>query len=103
MCEINLSTVLAETTKDGLFHLMEAECLGACVNAPMMQIAGPICNDAYYEDLTAESAIAIIEQLRKGQTPKKGSQTGRLASRGLVKTNLIAPPNGPFCRDLNAK
>ena len=93
----------AETTKDGLFHLMEAECLGACVNAPMMQIAGPICNDAYYEDLTAETAIAIIEQLRKGQTPKKGSQVGRVASRGKVKTALTSAPTGPFCRDLNAK
>jgi NADH:ubiquinone oxidoreductase subunit E len=96
-------TVVAETTKDGLFHLMEAECLGACVNAPMMQIAGPICNDAYYEDLTAESAIAIIEQLRKGQAPKPGSQIGRLGSRGKAKTSLTSPPNAPFCRDLNAK
>jgi hypothetical protein len=72
------------------------------VNAPMMQIAGPICNDAYYEDLTAESAIAIIEQLRKGQAPKKGSQIGRITSRGKTKTALFAEPAGPYCRDLDA-
>jgi len=99
----HLGVEVGETTKDGLFHLMEAECLGACCNAPMMQIAGPICNDAYYEDLTPESAIAVIEQIRKGQTPKPNSQSGRLASRGKEKTCLTSEPNGPFCRDLNAK
>lgn len=57
-CFVELLSLLAETTKDGLFHLMEAECLGACCNAPMMQIAGPICNDAYYEDLTVSAGSA---------------------------------------------
>jgi len=95
----HLGVEVGETTEDGLFHLMEAECLGACVNAPMMQIAGPICNDAYYEDLTNESAIAIIEQLRRGETPKPGSQTGRKCSRDL-RTHLNSEPNEPYCREL---
>mmetsp|Transcript_5052 Transcript_5052/g.10085 ORF Transcript_5052/g.10085 Transcript_5052/m.10085 type:complete len:270 (+) Transcript_5052:3-812(+) len=99
----HLNIDVGETTEDGLFHLMEAECLGACVNAPMMQIAGPVCNDAYYEDLTAESAISIIEQLRKGETPKKGSQIGRHGSIGPQgKTGLLSEPVGIVCRDLDA-
>ncbi|KAG7869247.1 hypothetical protein KL918_000792 [Ogataea parapolymorpha] len=51
-----------QTTPDGLFSLEEVECLGACVNAPMMQI-----NDDYYEDLTAESAVEILEALKSGK------------------------------------
>lgn len=61
-----------QTDADGVFTLSEVECLGACVNAPMMQI-----NDDYYEDLTPESAEQIIEALRNGETPKTGSQNGR--------------------------
>jgi len=99
----HLKIGVGETTEDGLFHLMEAECLGACCNAPMMQIAGPVCNDAYYEDLTGESAIAIVEQLRKGETPKKGSQIGRHGSIGPNgKTVLLDGPQMPPCRDLDA-
>lgn len=94
----HLGVEVGETTKDGLFHLMEAECLGCCVNAPMMQIAGPICNDAYYEDLTAESAIKIIEDLKAGRTPKKGSQIGRLTSRGKEPTALTSEPKAPPMR-----
>lgn len=66
---------LGETTVDGLFTLIEVECLGACCNAPMVQI-----NDDYYEDLTPESATAVIDALAKGETPKPGSQTGRKSS-----------------------
>jgi len=94
----HLKIEVGETTPDGLFHLMEAECLGCCVNAPMMQVAGPISNDCYYEDLTPESAIAIIEDLRAGKTPKVGSQIGRLTSRGLEATALTSPPTAPPTR-----
>mmetsp|Transcript_45652 Transcript_45652/g.114442 ORF Transcript_45652/g.114442 Transcript_45652/m.114442 type:complete len:277 (+) Transcript_45652:53-883(+) len=94
----HLGVEVGETTPDGLFHLMEAECLGCCVNAPMMQIAGPITNDAYYEDLTPESAIKIIEDLRAGKEPKKGSQIGRTTSMGVVKTALMGEPKAPECR-----
>jgi NADH-quinone oxidoreductase subunit E/NADH dehydrogenase (ubiquinone) flavoprotein 2 len=70
-----------ETSKDGLFTLSEVECLGACVNAPMMQI-----DDDYYEDLTPETTRAIIDAFRQGQTPKPGPQNGRTNS---------APQGGP--------
>ncbi len=63
------------TTADGLFTLTEVECLGACANAPMMQI-----NDDNYEDLTAETAGRILELLASGVLPRTGSQTGRQAS-----------------------
>ena len=62
-------------TADGLFTLSEVECLGACANAPMVQI-----NDDNYEDLTYESMTAILAALAKGETPKAGSQNGRQAS-----------------------
>jgi hypothetical protein len=63
-----------------------------------MQVAGPISNDCYYEDLTPESAIAIIEDLRAGKTPKVGSQIGRLTSRGIKATALTSPPTAPPTR-----
>jgi NADH-quinone oxidoreductase subunit E len=64
-----------EVTGDGLFTLTEVECLGACANAPMVQI-----NDDNFEDLTYESMMAILDALIAGKTPKAGSQIGRTAS-----------------------
>ena len=64
-----------KTTEDGLFTLSEVECLGACANAPMVQI-----NDDNYEDLTEESMAAILDALAAGQTPKPGPQMGRQTS-----------------------
>ena len=52
---------------------MEVECLGACVNAPMMQI-----NDDYYEDLDKEKTLKILDEILDGKTPKPGSYRGRL-------------------------
>ena len=69
------------TTPDGLFTLTEVECLGACANAPMVQI-----NDDNYEDLTFESTLAVLDALAKGETPKTLSQIGRQVS---------APEGGP--------
>lgn len=66
---------LGQTSDDGVFTLVEVECLGACCNAPMVQI-----NDDYYEDLTAENFRAVLETLKRGDTPAKGSQTGRTGS-----------------------
>jgi NADH-quinone oxidoreductase subunit E len=63
------------TTADGLFTLTEVECLGACANAPMVQI-----NDDNYEDLTADSMAAILDALASGQTPKPGPQVDRQTS-----------------------
>ncbi|MDH5722413.1 MAG: NADH-quinone oxidoreductase subunit NuoE [Alphaproteobacteria bacterium] len=74
-CKNHLGIDLGETTKDGKFTLMEVECLGACVNAPMIQI-----NDDYYEDLTAASVVEVLEVLAQGLKPQIGSQTGRKSS-----------------------
>lgn len=75
------------------FTVVEVECLGACVNAPMMQI-----NDDYYEDLSHENAKQIIEDLKAGRKPKAGpsAESGRFAGEpkgGL--TSLTTPPTGP--------
>jgi NADH-quinone oxidoreductase subunit E len=67
------------TTEDGLFTLTEVECLGACANAPMVQI-----NDDNYEDLTADSMGAILDALAAGETPKPGPQIDRQTSAPLV-------------------
>jgi NADH-quinone oxidoreductase subunit E len=66
---------LGETSDDGQFTVVEVECLGACCNAPMVQI-----NDDYYEDLTAENFRSVLEALKRGETPAPGSQTGRAGS-----------------------
>jgi NADH-quinone oxidoreductase E subunit len=66
---------LGETSADGLFTLVEVECLGACCNAPMVQI-----NDLFYEDLTPESFRDVLEALKRGETPETGSRVGRSGS-----------------------
>ena len=63
------------TTPDGLFTLTEVECLGACANAPMVQI-----NDYNYEDLTYDLMRNILDALERGEEPEIGSQIGRTAS-----------------------
>ena len=64
-----------QTTEDGLFTLTEVECLGACANAPMVQI-----NDDNYEDLTEDSMGAILDALAAGKMPKPGPQVERQTS-----------------------
>lgn len=61
-----------ETTDDMQFTLSEVECLGACANAPMMQI-----NDDFYEDLDETSTESVLTLLKNGETPKPGPQSGR--------------------------
>lgn len=73
----HLGIHVGETTKDGMFTLCEMECMGSCVNAPMICIAD-FTNGVegfsynYYEDLTTKDAISILEALRKGEKPKAG-------------------------------
>jgi NADH-quinone oxidoreductase E subunit len=74
-CKSRLGIDFGETTADGKFTLLEVECLGACVNAPMLQIG-----DHYYEDLDATNVVALIDALAEGKTPKTGSQIGRQTS-----------------------
>ena len=66
---------LGETSADGKFTVVEVECLGACCNAPMVQI-----NDYYYEDLTPESFKSVLEALKRGEKPEPGSVVGRTGS-----------------------
>jgi NADH-quinone oxidoreductase E subunit len=74
-CEKRLGVKIGETTKDGQFTLREAECLGACVNAPMCQIG-----EIFYEDLTPQSVVQLIDAISQGQEPKPGPQSGRKSS-----------------------
>jgi NADH-quinone oxidoreductase subunit E len=74
-CQKKLGIGVGETTEDGKFTLTEVECLGACVNAPMVQI-----NETFYEDLTPELMEKLIDTLKAGQQPAVGSQTGRRGS-----------------------
>ena len=62
-------------TADGMFSWNEVECLGACCNAPMVQI-----NDDYYEDLTPQNFADLLDDLAAGRPVRKGSQTGRNSS-----------------------
>ncbi|MCW5732298.1 MAG: NADH-quinone oxidoreductase subunit NuoE [Alphaproteobacteria bacterium] len=75
VCEKHLGIHAGETSADGLFTLLEVECLGACVNAPMMQVG-----DDYFEDLTPESTVKVLEALRRGERPKPGPQSERKSS-----------------------
>ena len=72
-CKEKISKNEYELSKDKSCSWIEVECLGACVNAPMMQI-----NDDYYEDLDKEKTIKILDQILKGETPKPGSYRGRV-------------------------
>ena len=65
-----------DTSADGLFTLTEVECLGACVNAPILQV-----DDDYYEDLDYDRTVQLIEALRRGERPPPGSTIGRQTQR----------------------
>uniref|UniRef100_A0A1B6DS62 NADH dehydrogenase [ubiquinone] flavoprotein 2, mitochondrial n=1 Tax=Clastoptera arizonana TaxID=38151 RepID=A0A1B6DS62_9HEMI len=79
------------STKDGQFTLSEVECLGACVNAPMVQI-----NDDYYEDLEVKDIEEILTDLEAGKKPKPGPRSGRFAAEPLTGlTSLTGEPPGP--------
>lgn len=80
VCTRYLGIECKETTKDGLFTLNEVECIGACVNAPVVQI-----NDDYYEDLSEESFLALLKDLKAGVKVKPGSALGRQGSAPLGK------------------
>ena len=71
-CKEKISKNQNDLSKDKSCSWTEVECLGACVNAPMMQI-----NNDYYEDLNKEKTLKILDQILKGDTPKAGSYTGR--------------------------
>ena len=74
-----------ETTKDKMFTITEVECLGACANAPMIQIN----HHEVYENLTPESVITVLEALKAGKPPQPGPQNGQWRAAGAMgKTTL---------------
>lgn len=83
-CEDHLGIHTGESTKDGLFTIVEVECLGACVNAPMVQI-----NDDYFEDLTPESMKQLLVDLKDGKDVNVGPQNGRRSSMALTGTTTL--------------
>jgi len=74
-CKEKISKNENELSEDKKCSWVEVECLGACVNAPMMQI-----NNDYFEDLDKEKTLKILDQILKGESPKPGSYRGRLNS-----------------------
>ena len=79
-----------------MFSLLEVECLGACVNAPMVQI-----NDMFFENLTPENTVALLDNLKAGKEVMVGPQNGLKHSLGpMGRTSLIGEPTGPQCREL---
>lgn len=79
--EKRLGIKLNETTADKLFTIKEVECLGACVNAPLVKI-----NDNYFEDLSEARTVEILELLAEGRDVKTGSQIGRQSSEPQQKS-----------------
>jgi NADH-quinone oxidoreductase E subunit len=77
----HLGIDFGERTADGTFSMVEVECVGACVNAPVVQI-----NDDFYEDLDANSTVELLKKIKAGETPAPGPQVDRHAS---------APAGGP--------
>ena len=77
-CKEMISPDQNTLSKDGLFSWMQVECLGACVNAPLVQI-----NDDYYEDLTYDTTKNILQSLKEGIEIKVGSQNGRTSSKAV--------------------
>lgn len=71
-----------QMTEDGLFSMLEVECLGGCVNAPIVQV-----NDDFFEDLDAESVVKLLKSLQAGEYPEPGPQIDRQGS---------APVGGPL-------
>lgn len=82
-CEDHLGIHHGQTTKDGLFTFTEVECLGACANAPMVQI-----NDDYYEDLTYDSTIALLKALQHA-AEATGAKPGDVGLAGEAATGAI--------------
>ncbi|KAL2650818.1 hypothetical protein R1flu_018946 [Riccia fluitans] len=98
-----------EVTADGKFSVGEMECMGCCVNAPMIVVAdysngveGFTYN--YFEDLTPERVVEIVEAYRKGEKPKHGTQNPERLNCGPAGglTTLLGEPKPPPCRDLSA-
>ncbi|KAJ2999474.1 NADH:ubiquinone oxidoreductase 24 [Globomyces sp. JEL0801] len=82
---------VGDTTKDNLFTLVEVECAGACVNAPVVAF-----NDDYYEDLTPDATVKILNKFKSGKIPTPGPVSGRKNCEPINGlTSLTSEPTGP--------
>lgn len=72
-------------TADGQFTLLEVECLGACVNAPILQV-----NDDFYEDMDYETTAKLLDALKRGEPPAVGSMKGRVTSQSIAGPTSLA-------------
>lgn len=79
-CRDTLGIDAGETTADGMFTLQEVECLGACVNAPMVQVDGHDGSEIFYEDLDYNRTKDLLLSLKRGEKPKPGPQSPRQSS-----------------------
>jgi NADH-quinone oxidoreductase E subunit len=87
-CRRKLGIDIGGTTPDGKFSMVEVECLGACVNAPVIQV-----NDDFYEDLDAASTEALLDALAKDAPPPVGTVVQRQNAAPIGgKTTLHADP-----------
>ena len=82
-CRDTLGIDFGETTRDNMFTLAEVECLGACVNAPMIQVDGHDGSEIFYEDLNYNSTREILLALKRNEKPKVGPQVDRTSSEPL--------------------
>jgi NADH dehydrogenase (ubiquinone) flavoprotein 2 len=114
----HLGIHVGETTSDGWFTLSEMECMGACVNAPMIAIADYTngvegFKYTYYEDLTPQNVVSVLSDIKAGKVPRVGSQFRKKAEpAGAVYgekwhpqtgvETLMGTPTGPYCRDLDS-
>ena len=88
VCKKHISEKQGHLNKELDSSWIEVECLGACVNAPMVQI-----NDDYFEDLNAEKAEAIIKGFKEGKLPNIGSQSGRKGSEPIQNRTTLLNKN----------
>jgi NADH-quinone oxidoreductase E subunit len=88
-CERKLGISMGGTTPDGLFTLVEVECLGACVNAPILQV-----NDDFYEDLDGPATEKLLDALREENPPPPGSVIGRHGSEPVTGRTTLAESVG---------
>jgi len=77
-CKKHIAPTPHTISADGKFSWMEVECLGACVNAPMLQVGKD-----FYEDLDGPTTERILDAFRRGETPKPGPQNGRHSSEPI--------------------
>jgi len=89
VCKKKISINESKISKNGKSSWMEVECLGACVNAPMIQI-----NDDYFEDLDPIKLEKIIDKINNNETPEPGSYRGRTSSEPeIIRKTLLGNKN----------